>query len=72
MNLGIGWNPDFEESYLPEYSESQDETFTQGTSRIYIHPVNFSVPDPSPILRYRECTKMTSFSLLGFYGPGSN
>ena len=28
MNPGRGWNPDLEESYLPEYSESKAEMFT--------------------------------------------
>ena len=27
MNGGRGWNPDLEESYLPEYSEYEDENF---------------------------------------------
>ena len=72
MNLGRGWNPDFEESYLPKYSESEAEHFTQGTSRIYLRPVNILDPEPSPISRYSECTKMTSFSLLGFSSLGSN
>ena len=40
--------------------------FTHGISGIYIHPINVSAPDPSPISRYSECTKMNSFSLLGF------
>ena len=72
MNRGRGWNPDLEESYLPEYNKYEDEVFTQGTSGIYIRPVKVSCPKPSPISRYSECTKMTSFSLLGFFGPGSN
>ena len=40
MNLGRGWNPDLEESYLPEYSESEAEMFTKGKPRIYLQPVN--------------------------------
>ena len=72
INLGRGWNPDLEESYLPEYSESEADTFTHGTSKIYIQPVKDLDPEPSPISIYDECTKMTSFSLLGFSGPGSN
>ena len=72
MNLGIGWNPDLEESYFPEYSESEAETFTQGTSGIYLRPIKVSAPEPSPISRYNECTKTTSFSILGFSGLGSN
>ena len=54
------------------HREFEAETFTQSTSRIYLQPVKFSTLDPSLILRYSECTKMTSFSLLGFCGPGSN
>ena len=70
MNPGRGWNPDLEESYIPEYSESEDETFTKGTSGIYLRPVKVSAPDPSPILRYSESTKTISFSILGFFRPG--
>ena len=72
MNPGRGWNTDLEESYLPTYSETEAETFTHGTLGIHIWPVKVSVPDPSPILRYNECTKTTSFSILGFSGLGSN
>ena len=66
MNPRRGWNPDLEESYLPKYREYEAKTFTIGTSGIYIHLVKVSTPDPSPISRYNEFTKMTSFSLLGF------
>ena len=66
MNLGRGWNPNLEESYLLEYSESEVETFTQATLGIYLRLVKISAPKPSPILSYSECPKMTSFSLLGF------
>ena len=59
-----------EESYLPEYSESEAETFTQCTSRFYLRTVKVSTPKPSPILRYSESTKTTSFSILGFFRPG--
>ena len=31
MNPGRGWNPELEESHLPEYRESKAEIFTQGT-----------------------------------------
>ena len=72
MNHGRGWNPDLEESYLPKYSESEAETFTPCTSGIYLRPVKVLDPEPSQISRYSECTKMTSFSLLGFSGSGSN
>ena len=70
INPGRGWNPDLEESYLPKYSESEAETFTKGTSGIYIRPVKVLAHDPSPISRYSECTKTTSFSFLGFFRPG--
>ena len=66
MNPRRGWKPDLEESYLPEYSESEDETFTESTSGIYLQPVNVSALDPSPISRYIESTKTNSFSILGF------
>ena len=36
MNPRRGWNPNLEESYLPEYSEYEAEIFTQGTSGLYI------------------------------------
>ena len=70
MNLGRGWNPDLEESYLPEYSEYEVEYFTQGTVEIYLQPMKILAPEPSPISRYSECTKTTSFSILGFFRPG--
>ena len=57
MNPGRGWNPELEESYIPEYSESEAETFRQGTSRIYLWSIKVLVVDLSPILRYNECTK---------------
>ena len=49
MNLGRGWNPDLEESYLPEYSESEAENVTKITSGIYLWLVKVLAPDPSPI-----------------------
>ena len=67
-----GWNPALDESFLPEYSEYEVENFTKGTSGIYLQTIKVLAPDPSPISRYSEFTKMTSFSLLGFSGPGSN
>ena len=70
MNPGRGWKLDLVESYLPEYSESEAETFTKGTSGMYLRPIKVSAHEPSPISRYSECTKMTSFSLLGFSGQG--
>ena len=47
MNPGRGWNPNLEESYLPEYSEYQDKRFTQGTSGFYLIPINISSPETS-------------------------
>ena len=70
MNLGRGWNPDLEESYLPKYSEDEAKRFTQGTSGFYLLPVKILAPDNSSISRYSECTKTTSFSILGFFSPG--
>ena len=72
MNPGRGWNPDFEESYLPEYREYEAKNFTHGTSGIYLRIVNVLAPDPYPISIYSEFTKMTSFSLFWFSGLGSN
>ena len=68
MNPGRGWNHDLEELYLPEYSEYEAEMFTQGSLGINICPIKILAPDTSPISRYRECTKTTSFSILGFSG----
>ena len=72
MNPRRGWNPYLEESYLPEYSESEDEMFTKGTSGFYLQPMKILAPDTSSIRRYNEFTKTTCFSILGFSGPGSN
>ena len=72
MNPRRGWNPDLEESYLLEYRELEAETLAKSSSGIYIWPVKVSALETSQISRYRECTKMTSFSLLGFSGSGSN
>ena len=69
MNLGRGWNPDLEESYLTKYSESKAEILTQGTSGFYLRPVKILSPETSSIPRYSECTKTTSFSILGFFRP---
>ena len=69
MNPGRGWNHDLEESYLLEYSEFDAETFTKGTSVFHLRPVKISVHDTSSILRYRECTKISRFSILGFFRP---
>ena len=70
MNLGRGWNPDLEESYLPEYNESKAEIFIQGTSRFYLWSMKILVLEPSSIPRYCECTKTTHFSILGFFRLG--
>ena len=67
MNPGRGWNPDLEESYLLEYSEYEAESFAKSTTRCYIQPVKILALDTSSILIYRECTKTTSFSILGFF-----
>ena len=69
MNPGWGWNPNLEESYIPEYSESKAEMFTQGTSGFYLRPVKIAALETSSILRYSECTKTTCFSILGFFRP---
>ena len=70
MNPRGGWNPDLEETYLPQYSEFEAEMFTHGTSGFYLQPMKMSIPDTSSIPRYRECTKTTCFSILGFFRPG--
>ena len=57
MNLGRGWNPKLEGSYLLEYSESKAEFEKQFKSGFYLHPLQFSAPDPSPVPRYIKCTK---------------
>ena len=69
MNRGRGWNPNLEESYLPEYSKYEAEIFTQDKSVFYIWPVTILALDTSLILRYSECTKTTCFSILGFFRP---
>ena len=66
MNPGRGWNPELEESYLPEYSEYEAKNFKKCTLGINLHTVNILVPEHSPIFRYSESTKTTSFSILGF------
>ena len=67
MNPGRGWNTNLEESYLPEYSESEAETFTRCTLGMFLWTVNVLAHEPSPISRYSESTKTTSFSILGFF-----
>ena len=57
-----------EEPYLLKYSESEAETFTNGTTTISLRPVKVSDSEPSPILRYSESARMTKFGLLGFSG----
>ena len=58
-----------EETYLPNYSESESKIFTQCTSRFYLRPVKILSPETSSILRYRECTKTTRFGILGSFRP---
>ena len=58
MNPGRGWNPNLEESYLPEDNESDAEIFTQGTSGFNLHPMKHLAPFPSSISIYSECTKL--------------
>ena len=70
MNLGRGWNPNLEGSYLPEYSESEAEFWIQCISRCYLRPMQFLAPEPFPIQRYREFTKMYKFQYLGFFQLG--
>ena len=70
MNPGRGWNPNLEESYLLEYSESEAETWIQCTSGIYLLPVKVSTPEPCPVSRYIESTNTISYSILGFFMPG--
>ena len=69
-----------EESYLPEYRQYEAEIFIQGKLSIYLWlmkilgiylwPMKILAHDPSSISRYSECTKTTSFSILGFFRPG--
>ena len=61
MNPGRGWNPNVEGSYLPEYSESESEVWTQCTSIFYLQTLQFSAPNPFPIMIYCECTKTYQF-----------
>ena len=67
MNPGRGWNPNLEGSYLAEYSESEAKFWIQCNLGFYIQLVKVSSPEPSPISIYSECTKTTSFSILGFF-----
>ena len=61
MNLGRGWNPNLEGSYLQEYSESEAELWIQCKSGFYLRPMKFLAPNISPIPRYSECTKTYQF-----------
>ena len=70
INPGRGWNPDLEESYLPEYSEFEAKRFTQGTSENFIQPMKISALETPSIPRYSECTKTTRFRILGFFRIG--
>ena len=75
MNPGRGWNHDLEESYLLEYIESEAKSFTQFSAQTFLWTVKNLASDPSPISRYIECTKTTSFRVfwsgvkLGFDFP---
>ena len=71
MNPGRGWNPDLEESYLPEYREYEAETFTKFKTQIFIRLVKILESDLSPISLYRESSRITKFSPLGFSGMNS-
>ena len=66
MNPGRGWNPNLEESYLPEYSDSEAEIFTQCTTRISLWPVKILASKASAISHYSESARITKLSLLGF------
>ena len=70
MNPGRGWNPNLEESYLLEYSESKVETWIKCSSRFYLRPMKFLAPEPFTILRYIEFTKTYQFQYLGFFQFG--
>ena len=61
MNPGRGWNPNLEGSYHPEYREYEAKFWKQCKSGFYIWPVKFLANEPSPILRYSECTKTYQF-----------
>ena len=57
MNSGGGWNPNFDGSYLPEYSEYEAEFWTQCKPGFHLQPLLVSAHEPFPILGYSECTK---------------
>ena len=57
MNSGRGWNPNLERTYILKYSESKDELWTHSSSGLYLRPLKFWAPKPSPISKYCECTK---------------
>ena len=61
MNPRRRWNPNLEESYLVEYSESEAEYWIQHTSRIYLRPVKVLALETSAIPRYNEFTKTYQF-----------
>ena len=54
---GRGWNPNFERSYLPEYSESEADFWTQCSSGFFLRPLQLSASETSPISKYSDCTK---------------
>ena len=57
MNPRRGWNPNLEESYLPEYSEYEAEFWTKCKSIFYLRPLKFLVREYSPISGYSDITK---------------
>ena len=61
MNTGRGWNPNWDGSYLPEYSEYEAETWTPCTSVFYIVLVKFLAPKTSTIPIYIKFTKTYQF-----------
>ena len=57
-----------ENCYISGY-EGPNEILKDVPNRAWtlLSAVKFSDPDTSPILIYSECTKTTSFSILGFF-----
>ena len=61
-----GWNPNLEESYLLKYREYEGENSTKCTEIFHLHPIQVSIPNPSPISSYSKSPNMTIFCLIGF------
>ena len=61
MKPGRGWNPNVEGPYLLEYREYEAEIWIKCKAGLYLRPVKFSAPNPSPIPIYSECTKSYQF-----------